>query len=74
MALVVEWEEQGSIHKIQHPVYFISKVLCESKVRYFKIMKLAYVLWITYRKLVHDFRAHKIEVLTPLTLGEVVTP
>ena len=34
-------------------------------------MKLAYALLITSRMLAHYFQAHKIEVLTSLTLGEV---
>ena len=55
----------------QHSVYFINEVLNESKVRYFHIMKLAYALLITSRKLSHYFQAHRIEVLISLTLGEV---
>ena len=33
-ALVVEWEEEGHTLKVQHPVYFISEVLSDSKTRY----------------------------------------
>ena len=33
-ALVVEWEEEGHALKLQHPVYFISEVLSNSKTRY----------------------------------------
>ena len=33
-ALVVEREEEGHALKVQHPVYFISKVLYDSKTRY----------------------------------------
>jgi hypothetical protein len=36
--------------KIQYPVYFVSKVLSDSKTRYFHITKLAYTLLITSRK------------------------
>src|SRR5438552_7357921 len=32
--IVVERQEEGHIQKIQHPVYFVSKVLSESKIRY----------------------------------------
>ena len=32
--LVVEREEEGHALKVQHPVYFISKVLSDSKTRY----------------------------------------
>ena len=33
-ALVVEWEEEGHAFKVQHPMYFISEVLSNSKTRY----------------------------------------
>ena len=33
-AIVVECEEAGHAYKVQHPVYFISEVLNESKTRY----------------------------------------
>ena len=69
--LVVERKETSNIYKIQHPVYFVSDVLNDSKVKYFHIMKLAYAQLMTSRKLTHYFQAHKIEVLTSSTLGEV---
>ena len=34
MAIVVEHEEIGHAYKVQRPVYFINKVLNESKTRY----------------------------------------
>jgi hypothetical protein len=33
-AIVVEREEVGHVYKIQRPIYFISKVLNESKTHY----------------------------------------
>ena len=33
-ALVVEWEEEGHALKVQHPMYFISEVLSDSKTHY----------------------------------------
>ena len=33
-AIVIEREEAGHTYKVQRPVYFISKVLNESKARY----------------------------------------
>ena len=36
-ALVVEGEEEGHAHKVQHPVYFISEVLSDSKTCYSQI-------------------------------------
>jgi hypothetical protein len=52
-AIVVEWGESGTNYKIQYPVYFISEVLSDSKTQYFYIMKLAYALLITFRKISH---------------------
>jgi hypothetical protein len=57
--------------KIQYPVY-VSEVLSDSKSQYFHIMKLAYALLITTRKLSHYFQAHRIEVHTSSTLGEIL--
>jgi hypothetical protein len=54
-AIVVEWGESDTNHKIQYPVYFISEVLSDSKTRYFHIMKLAYALLIMSCKLSHYF-------------------
>jgi hypothetical protein len=70
-AIVFERGESDTNHKIQYPVYFISEVLSDSKTRYFHIMKLAYALLITSRKLSHYFQAHQIEVHTSSTLGEI---
>ena len=36
-ALVVEREEEGHALKVQRPMYFISKVLSDSKIRYSQI-------------------------------------
>ena len=53
--LVVERDEPGHIYKVQRPVYFISKVLSESKLRYPQVQKLLYTILITSRKLRHYF-------------------
>jgi hypothetical protein len=55
IAIVDERGESETNRKVQYPVYFISKVLCDSKTRYFHIMKLAYALLIMSRKLYHYF-------------------
>ena len=70
-AIVVERDEENTIRKVQHPVYFISEVLGESKIQYYHIMKLAYTLKVRVRKVVHYFQAHKVEVHTSSTLGEI---
>jgi ribonuclease HI len=72
IAIIVEWGESDTNHKIQYPVYFISEVLSDSKTRYFHIMKLTYTLLITSRKLSHYFQVHQIEVHTSLILGEIL--
>jgi hypothetical protein len=54
-AIVIERGELDTNRKIQYSVYFISEVLSDSKTRYFHIMKLAYALLITSRKLSHYF-------------------
>ena len=70
--IVVERNEENSIRKVQHPVYFVSEVLGESKIRYHHIMKLTYTLKVIVRKVVHYFQAHKVEVHTSSTLGEIL--
>jgi hypothetical protein len=49
-AVVVEREE-GYVYKVQRPVYYISEVLTDSKIRYLHIQKLLYALLITSYKL-----------------------
>jgi hypothetical protein len=49
---------------MQHPVYFISKVLGPSKIRYPQVQKLLYVVLLTARKLRHYFDDHKVIVVT----------
>src|SRR5207244_7362766 len=71
-AIVVERQEEGHIQKVQHPVYFISEVLNESKTRYPRVHKILYVVLITYRKLVHYLQAHPIMVVTSFLIGELI--
>ncbi|KAF8670522.1 hypothetical protein HU200_050542 [Digitaria exilis] len=70
--LVVEREEEGHALKIQHPVYYISEVLTESKTRYLHIQKMVYAILIAQRKLRHYFDAHHVTVVTEHALGEVI--
>ena len=71
-ALVVVREEEGHALKVQHHVYFISKVLSDSKTRYFQIQKLLYAVLITKRKLRHYFESHPVTIVMSFPLGEVV--
>ena len=53
--LVVERDEPGHAYKVQRPIYFISEVLGESKLRYPQVQKLLYAILITSRKPRHYF-------------------
>jgi hypothetical protein len=72
IAIIIEQGELATNRKIQYLVYFISEVLSDSKTQYFHIMKLAYALLITSRKLSLYFHAHQIDVHTSLTLGKIL--
>jgi hypothetical protein len=50
-AVVVERAKEGHTLPVQRPVYFISEVLSETKVRYPQIQKLLYTIVLTRRKL-----------------------
>src|SRR5438105_4367149 len=70
--IVVEQQEEGHIQKVQHPVYFISEVLNESKISYPQVQKILYAVLITSQKLVHYFQAHPIMVVTSFPIGEIL--
>jgi hypothetical protein len=71
-AIVVEREEKGHAYKVQRPVYYISEVLTDSKIRYPHVQKLLYALLITSHKLRHYFEGHKITVVTDFPLGDIL--
>jgi hypothetical protein len=56
---------------IQRPVYFISEVLSETKVRYPQIQKLLYAIVLTRHKLHHYFEGHPVTVVSSFPMGEI---
>jgi hypothetical protein len=70
--LVVERAEEGHTYPVLHPVYFISKVLGPSKIRYPQVQKLLYAVLLTARKLQHYFDGHKVIVVTRFPIGVIL--
>jgi hypothetical protein len=71
-AIVVECSEEGHAFGVQRPVYFITEVLSESKVRYPAVQKLLYPILITSRKLHYYFDVYKITVITDFPLADIL--
>jgi hypothetical protein len=69
---VVERREEGHALPVQRPVYFISEVLSETKIRYPQIQKLLYTVILTQRKLRHYFESHPVTVVSSFPLGEII--
>ena len=70
--MVIERPEEGHMLPVQRPVYFISEVLSETKVRYPQIQKLIYIVILARRKLQHYFLGHPITVVSSFPLGEII--
>jgi hypothetical protein len=62
--LVAERPKEGHQYPIQRPVYYVSEVLSDNKVRYLQPEKLLYALLVMSRKLRHYFQSHKIKVVS----------
>jgi hypothetical protein len=63
-AIMVERREEGHALPVQRPVYFISEVLSETKIRYLQIQKLLYAVILMRRKLRHYFESHPVTVVS----------
>jgi hypothetical protein len=63
-AIMVERREEGHALPVQRPVYFISEVLSETKIRYPQIQKLMYTVILTRRKLRHYLESHPVTVVS----------
>ena len=70
--LVVERNEEGKVHGVQRPVYYLSEVLSSSKQRYPHYQKLAYGVFMTARKLCHYFSEHPIIVVNEAPLCSIL--
>jgi ribonuclease HI len=70
--IVVACTEEGHALPVQRSVYYISKVLSETKTRYPQIQKLLYAVVLARRKLRHYFEAHPITVISSFSLGEII--
>ncbi|XP_072147959.1 uncharacterized protein [Setaria viridis] len=57
---------------VQRPVYYISEVLSDSKIRYTQVQKLLYVVLISSRKLCNYFQAHNIRVVSSYPIGKIL--
>jgi hypothetical protein len=70
--LVVEQSEEGKVHGVQLPIYFLSKVLSPSKHRYPHYQKLAYNIFTTAQKLRQYFAVHQIIVVNEAPLSNIL--
>ena len=68
VSLVLIWDDNG----LQKPVYYVSKSLHETEVRYLSLEKAILAVVHATRKLPHYFQAHIVVILTQLPLKSVL--
>ena len=71
--LVVEHMEEGHAQIIQRLVYYLNEVLSISKWRYPHYEKLAYVVFMSSKKLTHYFAEHLITVISNSAISDILT-
>jgi hypothetical protein len=57
---------------VERPVYFISAVLRDSRLRYLQVQKLLLGVLLASCKLQHYFQSHRIMIVTSYSLGQVL--
>jgi hypothetical protein len=57
---------------VQRPVYYLSEVLSPTKQRYPQYQKLAYIVYMTGKKLPHYFECHSIMVVASAPLASIL--
>jgi hypothetical protein len=65
-------EPASGARTVQKPVYYVSEVLHEAKVRYLETHKLLYAVLVASRKLRHYFQAHRVVVVTSFPLRAIL--
>jgi len=70
--IMVERPQEGHAYPVQRPVYYVSEVLSESKVRYPAVQKLLYAILMTSQKLRHYFEAYQVTVITEYPLADIL--
>lgn len=57
---------------VQRPIYYVSKALTGAELRYTRLEKVAFALFVTAKKLSAYFQAHPMKVLTDQPIGAVL--
>ncbi|KAM0831546.1 hypothetical protein ACQ4PT_065462 [Festuca glaucescens] len=70
--MVVEHKKEGKEQLVQHPVYYISEVLTESKQRYPHYQKLVYSVFRAQRRLAPYFHEHPVKVVASTPLSDII--
>jgi hypothetical protein len=70
--MVVERQQDGKAHGVQRPVYYVRKVLTNSKQCYPHYQKLAYGVFLGARKLNNYFQEHAITMVSTAPLCDII--